>query len=153
MQLVCEAFLNEGEIPEVYTCDGDNIHPPLKILGVPEGARSLVLVMDDPDVPKTLRPDGMFDHWLVWNIPPETTFIPEGEEPQGVVGNNTRGNRGYTGPCPPDREHRYFFKLYALDRKLDLPQSSSKQELEESMQGAILAECSLMGRYNRPQNR
>ncbi len=153
MQLTCEFFQHEGEIPERFTCDGQNINPPLRIQGIPEGAKSLILIMDDPDVPAHVRADQMFDHWLVWNIPPSTTFIEEGKEPQGVIGKNTSGSRGYVGPCPPDREHRYYFRLYALSEELDLPPTASKKDVEIAMQGKVLARAELMGRYNRPQNR
>ena len=154
MKLESSVFRHEGSIPLKYTCDGENISPPLKISDVPEGAMSLVLIMDDPDVPKDIRPDGMWDHWLVWNIPPETTEILEGEEPKGVIGKNTGGRFGYGGPCPPDREHRYFFKLYALDTMLDLPaETTTKADLEAAMQGHILDQAELMGRYNRTESR
>ena len=150
MRLESSVFEHGGAIPAKYTCDGENINLPLKITDVPEGAKSLVLIMDDPDVPKNLRPDGMWDHWLVWNIPPETTGILEGKEPAGVVGKNTGGSFGYRGPCPPDREHRYFFKLYALDTMLDLsPEATTKSALEAAMQNHILSQVELMGRYDR----
>lgn len=150
MKLESSVFEHEGTIPSKYTCDGENISPPLKISEVPEDAKGLVLIMDDPDVPRNLRPDGMWDHWLVWNIPPETAEIPEGQDPKGIVGKNTRGTFGYRGPCPPDREHRYFFKLYALDTRLDLlAETTTKADLEETMQGHILEQAELMGRYNR----
>ena len=150
MRLESSTFEHEGSIPAKYTCDGENISPPLKISDVSEGAKSLVLIMDDPDVPKNLRPDGVWDHWLTWNIPPETSEIPEGQNPQGVVGKNTGGSFGYRGPCPPDREHRYFFKLYALDTTLDLPaDTTTKADLEKAMEGHILSQAELMGRYNR----
>lgn len=150
MKLESSAFKHEGAIPSKYTCDGENISPPLKISDATEGAKSLVLIMDDPDVPKSIRPDGMWDHWLVWNIPPETTEILEGQEPQGTIGKNTGGKFGYQGPCPPDREHRYFFKLYALGTTLDLsPATTTKKDLEAAMEGHILDQAELMGRYNR----
>ncbi len=150
MKLESSAFEHEGTIPAKYTCDGENISPPLKISDVPPGTKSLVLIMDDPDVPKSIRPDGMWDHWLTWNIPPEISEIPEGQEPSGVVGKNTGGSFGYRGPCPPDREHRYFFKLYALDIMLDLsPETTTKNDLEAAMQSYILSQAELMGRYNR----
>lgn len=150
MKLESAAFEHEGVIPSKYTCDGENISPPLRIADVRGEVKSLALIMDDPDVPKNLRPDGMWDHWLVWNIPPETTEIPEGQKPAGVVGKNTGGSFGYRGPCPPDREHRYFFKLYALDTMLDLsPEMATKTDLEEAMEGHTLERTELMGRYNR----
>ena len=149
MKLSSPAFQHEGTIPEKYTCDGGNINPPLIISDVPSGALSLALIMDDPDVPKDLKPDGMWDHWIVFNIPPGLSEIKEGEEPEGTHGKGSSQNLDYFGPCPPDREHRYFFKLYALDTKLDLPEKSGKQEVENAMKGHILAETELMGRYNR----
>lgn len=147
MKLESSAFEHEGVIPAKYTCDGENISPPLKISGVPPGTKSLFLNVDDPDVPKSIRPDGLWNHWLVWDISPETTEIPEGQEPQGIIGKNTGGKFGYQGPCPPDREHRYFFKLYALNTALNLPPETSKKEVEEAMTGLVLAKAELMGRY------
>ena len=149
MKLSSPASQHEGTIPEKYTCDGGNINPPLIISSVPSGALSLALIMDDPDVPKDLKPDGMWDHWIVFNIPPGLSEIKEGDEPEGTHGMGSSQNLDYFGPCPPDREHRYFFKLYALDTKLDLPEKSGKQEVESAMKGHILAETELMGRYNR----
>lgn len=149
MKLTSPAFEHEGKIPAKYTCDGENINPPLKIADVPSGAKSLVLIMDDPDVPKYLRKDGMWDHWVVFNIPPGVREIKEGEEPQGTHGIGTGSNLNYMGPCPPDREHRYFFKLYALDTELNLPEKATKQQIEKAMEGHILAETQLMGRYKR----
>ena len=105
--------------------------------------------MDDPDVPKHLRPDGMWDHWVVFNIPPNRTSLDEGEEPSGVRGIGTGQNLDYYGPCPPDREHRYYFRLYALDTELDLPEGATKKEVESAMEGHILEQAVLMGRYER----
>ena len=149
LRLTSPAFQHEGLIPSLHTCDDRNISPTLEIAGVPEGAVSLVLIMDDPDVPRDRRPDGMFDHWVVSDIPPSTRVIPEGTEPAGVPGSGTMGHRGYRGPCPPDCEHRYFFKLYALDTLFCLPEGSTKAEVEAVMAGHILAETVLMGRYDR----
>ena len=140
-----EAFEGGWSIPPKYTCDGENIIPPLQISGVPANAKSLVLVMEDPDASM-----GNFVHWLKWNIPVSTTEIMEGMEPLGVSGKGSRGTLTYVGPCPPDREHRYFFKIYALDSELDLPEGSNKLEVERFMKGHILASTELMGRYNRP---
>lgn len=152
MLLTSPAFNHNQSIPPKYTCDGENISPPLRISAVPTDAKSLVLVMDDPDVPKSIRPDGMWDHWLVFNIPPETKEIPEGREPSGIHGRGTGGNSNYMGPCPPDRQHRYFFKLYALDTKLDLPAGSSKKQIEEAMSGHILEQTELIGLYTRKRS-
>jgi len=149
MKLESTAFEHGGKIPSKHTCDGENSNPPLTIADVPSGAKSLVLIMDDPDVPKSIRKDGMWDHWVVFNIPPDLPEIKTGEEPEGVHGAGTGGNENYFGPCPPDREHRYFFKLYALDAKLDLPRKASKRQVEAAMEKHIIAQTELMGRYER----
>jgi len=149
MKLSSPAFEESGKIPAKYTCDGANINPPLEISDVPSTTKSLALIMEDPDVPKDLRPDGMWDHWVVFNIPPGTAEIPEGQEPPGTHGSGTSGNQNYFGPCPPDREHRYFFKLFALDRELDLHEKATKPELEKAMEGHVLEKTELMGRYER----
>ena len=149
MQLTSSEFEHQGNIPSKYTCDGANINPPLTITNIPENTKSLVLLMDDPDVPKNIREDGMWDHWVVFNIPPTTKTIFEGQEPPGIQGLNTGGVNGYGGPCPPDREHRYFFKLYALDIELDLSLSATKTEVEQAMQGHVLEKTELVGRYKR----
>jgi Raf kinase inhibitor-like YbhB/YbcL family protein len=152
MFLTSPAFSHEGRIPSKYTCDGENISPPLSIGDVPESAKSLVLLMDDPDVPTHIREDGIWDHWVVFNIPPGTTNIPEGVNPPGTIGNNTRDVAAYGGPCPPDREHRYFFKLFALNAMLDIPEGTSKKDVLAGMEGHITAHATLMGRYERAQN-
>jgi Raf kinase inhibitor-like YbhB/YbcL family protein len=149
MKLSSPAFEYGGTIPARYTCDDQNICPPLTISEVPAEAQSLVLIMDDPDVPKAIRADGTWDHWVVFNIPATIREIKEGIEPEGTPGKGTGGNMDYFGPCPPDKEHRYFFKLYALDTKLDLPKQSTKQQVEKSMEGHILEKTELMGRYQR----
>ncbi len=149
MKLGSPMFEQEGKIPSKYTCDGENISPPLTISDVPTEAKTLALIMDDPDVPKNLREDGMWDHWVVFNIPVSLCDIKEGEEPEGTHGVGSGGNLDYFGPCPPDREHRYFFKLYALDTELDLQEKATKQQVEEAMEGHIIANAELMGRYER----
>jgi hypothetical protein len=116
---------------------------------IPSNAKSLVLLMDDPDVPSSVRSDQMWDHWVIFNIPPETKSLAEHTTPPGVQGKNTSGHNKYEGPCPPDREHRYFFKLYALDKKLDLLSGASKKEVEQAMKGHILREAQLIGRYEK----
>src|SRR3989344_4297354 len=126
MKLESPAFTHNASIPAKYPCDGDRaLSPPLSISGMPEGAAALALLMDDPDVPKERRPDGMFDHWTLFNMPPGPTEILEGSA-AGTKGANTRGDLEYTGPCPPPEyepaEHRYFFRLYALDEPLNLPE-------------------------------
>lgn len=151
MQLTSSSFQHGSSIPSTYTCDGNNTNPPLSISDVPEGTRSLVLIMDDPDVPTSIRADGNWDHWLIWNIPADTKEIPENSVPNGaVVGKNTGGDNRYGGPCPPDRQHRYFFKLFALDTLLNLPNdSTTKADLLMAMDNHILAKAELMGTYNR----
>jgi Raf kinase inhibitor-like YbhB/YbcL family protein len=144
MKITSSAFRNGEVIPVKYTCDGEDVSPPLEFDDIPEKARSLALIMDDPDAPM-----GTWDHWLVWNIPPGTSDVPEGDSPQGVVGKNSWGKAAWGGPCPPDRQHRYFFKLYALDRHLTVPPASRKADLEKAMQGHILAQAQLMGVYDR----
>ncbi len=149
MKLTSPVFEQGGKIPAKYTCDGENINPPLTISDVPSETKSLVLIMEDPDVPKRLRADGMWDHWIVFNMPPNLTKIEEGKEPEGIHGIGTSKNLDYYGPCPPDREHRYFFKLYALNIQLNLPEKAAKQQVERAMENHILAKAELMGRYER----
>jgi len=144
VKLSSSAFTDGGNIPSKYTCDGANVSPPLKISEVPEGTESLALVMDDPDAPM-----GTFDHWVVWNIPRETQEIQEGKEPQGIQGRTDFGRTGYGGPCPPSGTHRYKFKLYALDTKLNLREGSRKRDLESAMRGHIIEEVVLTGNYRR----
>ena len=153
LRLTSSAFENGGMIPARFTCDEDRtINPALSITGVPEAAKSLALIMDDPDVPKALKPAGVFDHWVLFNILPTTNGIPEGGS-AGVAGANGAGQNTYTGPCPPAQyepsEHRYFFKLYALDATLPLSAGASKADVEKAMQGHIIAQTELMGRYKR----
>ncbi len=149
MKLSSPAFAEQEKIPSRYTCDGDNISPQIHIEDVPQQAQSLVLIMDDPDVPEHIRQDGMWDHWVVFDIPPDVREIPEATEPPGTPGLGTHGGTGYFGPCPPDREHRYFFKVYALDDKLGLPEKTDKKSVEEAMKGRILDQAELMGLYER----
>jgi len=144
MKIESTAFQNNQSIPSLYTCDGANINPPLTFSDIPAGAKSLALIMDDPDAPM-----GTWDHWIIFNIPPETKEIKEGLVPEGVLGVTSFRKTGYGGPCPPDREHRYFFKLYALDTILNLPEGSSKKEVEVAMSGHIIAQAELVGKYNR----
>jgi len=152
LTLTSSAFAHNGRIPSKFTCDGEQVNPPLAIGGVPAAARSLALIMDDPDVPKQLRPDGIFDHWILFNIPPETKEIASGVT-VGVPGANGAGKIEYTGPCPPPQyepsTHRYFFKLYALDTELPLPAGVSKKQIEKAMAGHIVAETQLVGLYKR----
>lgn len=149
VHLASPAFKEGGIIPSIYTCEGKNFSPPLEISDIPENAKSLVLIMDDPDVPAFIRPEKMYDHWIVFNILPNIQKIAQNIPPQGIHGKNTGGKNQYIGPCPPDREHRYFFKLYALDKMLDLHIGATKQQVESAMHGNIIAHCQLMGRYEK----
>jgi len=149
MNITSTAFEHEGNIPAKYTCDGTNTNPPLSFENIPMGTQSLALIMDDPDVPPSVREDRMWDHWIIWNIDQGMMEIKEGTEPEGVHGTTTSNTLSYVGPCPPDREHRYFFKLYAIDTLLSIPEGSSKAEVEGAMEGHILEEAILMGRYER----
>ena len=144
MKLISTAFKHNQAIPPEFTCDGDDVSPPLEISDVPKNAQSLALVMDDPDAPV-----GTWDHWVAFNIPPGTKNIPKGTEPEGIAGKNSWPRLGYGGPCPPSGTHRYFFKLYALDVELGLDKGATKKELENEMQGHILAKAELMGTYKR----
>ena len=138
------AFQTGGDIPAKFTCNGANVNPELKINGVPNGAKSLVLIVDDPDAPR-----GLFTHWILWNIDPKTTDIGENSVPTGgVQGTNDFGKRNYGGPCPPSGTHRYFFKIFALDSKLDLKPSAGRAELDGAMKDHVLAKAELIGRYS-----
>ncbi len=147
MKLSSPAFVHQGLIPALYTCEGKGINPPLKIQDVPAEAASLVLFIEDPDVPSFVRKDRMWDHWILFNLPPTTEEISEGSVPLCLIGRSTGGSVQYEGPCPPDREHRYFFKLYALDILLPLLEGATKKEVEAAMEGHLLAATVLMGRY------
>ena len=147
MELKSSGFENNGKIPSKYTCDGNNISPQLSISDVPKNAKSLVLIMDDPDA---VKPAGkIWDHWIVFNIHPETKEIPEAQEPQGVQGITSFGRLGYGGPCPPDAEHKYIFKVYALDTELDLGEGVTKEDVKKEMKEHIIEKTELTGRYER----
>lgn len=150
--LTSTAFPNNGSMPPAYTCDGANIIPPLVITDAPEGTLSYTLIMDDPDIPeaaKALVGSDTATHWLMFNIPPKTQVIEEGTEPAGTAGRSTLGKLFYAGPCPPDREHRYFFTLYALDTLLDLPEGATKAEVLAAQEGHVRMQAVLVGRYDR----
>jgi len=136
------AFINNGPIPTRYTCDGEDVNPPLSIQGIPQGTQSLALTVDDPDAPM-----GTWDHWIVWNISPSDE-IEENAVP-GAEGINDFRKHSYGGPCPPSGTHRYFFRVYALDTKLNLSLNSRKKDLEKAMQGHILAKGETVGHYSR----
>jgi len=136
------AFNHGGHIPPKYTCEGENVNPPLEINGLPERTRTVAMIVEDPDAPK-----GVYDHWVVWNISPNEA-IAENSKP-GETGKNSFGNIGYGGPCPPSGSHRYFFKVYALDTKLDLAAGADKKNLLEAMKDHILASGELMAHYEK----
>lgn len=145
MTLESPAFKTSTQIPSKYTCDGQDISPPLMISGVPVGAKSLALMVDDPDAPR-----GTWTHWTVWNMPASMAIIHEKTVPQGAVqGMTSFGKPGYGGPCPPYGIHRYRFKLFALDTMLDLKEDSDVKRLVVAMEGHTLALAELTGLYGR----
>jgi Raf kinase inhibitor-like protein, YbhB/YbcL family len=144
MKITSSAFQEGASIPSKFSCDGADSSPPLQIAEVPSGAKSLALIVDDPDAPS-----GLFTHWMVWNIPPQTSTVAEGSAPKGVHGANDFGKSGYGGPCPPSGTHRYYFKIFALDRELDLPSGAKRSQLDAAMKGHVVAQGELMGRYSR----
>lgn len=145
MDIISSAFEPEDTILQQYTCDGENINPPLEFVDVPLDAKSLVLIVDDPD-----SPTHVWSHWVLFNIPATTLEIAEGETPEGArVGVNDFGNKGYGGPCPADGEHRYLFKLIALDSMLDLPEGATKDAVEDAMEDHIIEQAELTGTYSR----
>jgi len=142
LRITSPVFENKGFIPAKYTCDGVDVNPPLNIEELPKGTQSLVLIVDDPDAPM-----GTWDHWVVWNIPP-VERIEEDSVP-GTEGLNDFRRRSYGGPCPPSGTHRYFFKVYALDTKLDLHPNSRKRDVERAMKEHVLAKGETVGLYRR----
>lgn len=150
MEITSTAFTHEGMIPRRFTCDGEDVSPPLGWKGVPEGTKSLMLTTDDPDAPRKT-----WVHWVLYNLPAARGALPEGVPPErtlaggGRQGTNDFGRIGYGGPCPPSGTHRYFFKLFALDAELELLPGATKEELLRAMEGHVLAEAQLMGRYRR----
>jgi Raf kinase inhibitor-like YbhB/YbcL family protein len=148
MQISSSAFGNAEKIPSKYTCDGTDILPPLRISDVPSGAKSLAIIMDDPD-----SPSGDFLHWTAWNILPANTEIAEGKAPGGAVeGKTDFGKTGYGGPCPSRGEHRYVFHLYALDTVLDLTPGADRSKLEAAIAGHVLEQAEFYGLYKRVGN-
>jgi Raf kinase inhibitor-like YbhB/YbcL family protein len=137
------SFKQNGMIPSVYTCEGKNINPSITIKNIPAKTMSLALIVDDPDAPK-----GTFDHWVIWNIDPSATTINENSAP-GTEGKNGSGKNGYMGPCPPSGTHHYYFKVYALNAKLNLAGGASKKQLEAAMKGHMLAKAELIGLYKK----
>jgi Raf kinase inhibitor-like YbhB/YbcL family protein len=148
------AFSHQETMPMQYTCEGDDHSPPLSWQGVPEQAKSLVLIVDDPDAPDPEAPKMTYVHWVLYNLPPNTTGLPEGvsstQLPPGTVqGLNDWNRLGYGGPCPPIGRHRYFFKLYALDSVLPIIQQPTKAEIEKAMEGHIISKVEIMGTYQK----
>lgn len=149
-ELTSPAFAPGQPIPRKYTCDGEDVSPPLQWSAPPAGSQSLALVVDDPDAPS-----GTWVHWLVYNLPASRSALPESVPPaahlpdQGKQGRNSWQNLGYGGPCPPGGTHRYFFRLYALDAALALPAGASSEQLRKAMQGHVLGQAETMGTYKR----
>ncbi|HVM86977.1 MAG TPA: YbhB/YbcL family Raf kinase inhibitor-like protein [Puia sp.] len=142
LKVSSSAFNNNHVIPGKYTCDGENVNPPLSIEQIPANAKSLAIVVDDPDAPA-----GTWVHWLMWNIP--LTYHIKENEASGIQGMNDFSRQNYGGPCPPNGTHRYFFKIYVLDNLLRLPVTSRKEQLEKVMNGHIIAYGELIGLYSR----
>ena len=151
IQISSSAFANGGTIPKQFTCDGADVSPQLDWSDVPQGTKSIVLIVDDPDAPA-----GTWVHWVLYNLPGNTNRISEGIQKQERLPNGARQGRndfrkiGYNGPCPPPgKVHRYFFKLYALDQALDLKAGAGKADVERAMKGHILTQGELIGKYGR----
>lgn len=145
LELRSTGFSHNGHIPPRYTCEGEDINPPLEIGNIPEGTQTVALIVEDHDAPR-----GIFDHWVVWNIPPNEAIAEKSN--LGISGTNSFGNTGYGGPCPPSGSHRYFFNVYALDTGLDLPAGSDKSALLAAMEGHILATGQLMAVYQKKKH-
>jgi len=146
MKLTSSAFEANGSIPSKYACDGENMSPPLKIADVPENAKSLALILFDPDAQQGKG----FTHWVLWNIDPKTSTIAENTPPSNaVIGQNGAGKNSWIAPCPPTGEHHYQFTLYALDTTLNLPESSEKSALEKAMEGHTIEKNMLVGLYQK----
>lgn len=145
MQIQSVMFQDNEFIPMQYTCEGENINPPLLFLEVPQEAVSLVLIVDDPDAIS-----GLWTHWVVFNIPPDTHEIGEGSTPPGIEGTTSYAKPGYGGPCPPNEPvHHYRFKLYALDTMLDLDESATREQIETAMSTHVIDEAELIGLYQK----
>jgi len=154
MRLTSSVFVHQGEIPREYTCDGEDLSPPLAWTGIPAGTKSMALIVDDPDAPDPKAPKMVYVHWVLYNIPPDAGGLPEAVKPAKLPTGTLEGlndwrRTGYGGPCPPIGRHRYFHKLYALDtvfRDLGKP---TKKQLLAVMEGHVLAEAELIGTYQR----
>jgi Raf kinase inhibitor-like YbhB/YbcL family protein len=153
-KLTSPAFAANGSIPAKYTCEGADISPALEWSGAPSGTKSFALIVDDPDAPDPAKPQRVYVHWVVYNIPANTTELPENAAkswlPSGTAqGSNDWGKQTYGGPCPPIGRHRYFFKLYALDAELNGLSNPNKAQLERAMQGHIVGNAELIGTYQK----
>jgi len=154
MTLTSTAFAANGAIPSLYTCDGKDVSPPLSWAGLPDGTKSLVLIVDDPDAPDPKAPKMTWVHWVLYNLPPTArglpAAVPPSKLPDGTLeGVNDWKLTGYGGPCPPMGRHRYFHKLYALDVMLPDLHKPTKAVIEKAMQGHLLAQTELVGTYQR----
>ena len=145
LKLTSSAFSDGGEIPRECGYKNGNKVPPLTVSGIPEGTKSLALIMDDPDAMEAVGK--VWVHWVVWNLQRNTEFLPGDDSMNGREGMTDFGEVGYGGPAPPDKRHTYVFKLYALDTKLDLPDKSTKADVEKAMEGHIIEQATLTGTY------
>ena len=145
MKISSPSFQEGGAIPDKFSKSGQNVNPALKIEGAPADAKSLLLIVEDPDAPV-----GLFTHWLAWNIDPKTTEIAENSVPKGAVqGTNDFPGSGYDGPQPPSGTHRYYFKIFALDRTLDVKSGAKRRDIDAAMRGHVIGQGELMGRYSK----
>ncbi|HJQ10076.1 MAG TPA: YbhB/YbcL family Raf kinase inhibitor-like protein [Gemmatimonadaceae bacterium] len=154
LKVTSSAFQQGGSIPTQYTCEGKDLSPPLQWSGLPNNAKSVAMIVDDPDAPDPAKPQRVYVHWVVYNISPQTTSLAENASKSGmpsgaVQGKNDWGNTAYGGPCPPIGRHRYFFKLYALDTTLTGLQNATKADLEKAMKGHVVDSGELMGTYQK----
>ena len=154
LSLSSSVFNDSGIIPLKYTCEGDDVAPPLEWDGTPDNAKSLVLIVDDPDAPDPEAPKMTWVHWVIYNLPPDVRGLPEAATTEMLPAGTEQGlndwqNIGYGGPCPPIGRHRYFFKLYALDTVLEGLSSPTKAEVEAAMQGHVIAQTELVGTYKK----
>ena len=150
MQITSPSFAPNGEIPRQFTCQGDDTSPELRIEGVPPGAKSLALIVEDPDAPDPAAPKRVWTHWVLYDLPPGTTRLSEGGDGDGALkGQNDWGKAAWGGPCPPIGRHRYFFRLYALDTELGDLGEPTKAELREAMEGHVVGQAELVGTYQK----
>jgi Raf kinase inhibitor-like YbhB/YbcL family protein len=154
LKLTSAAFVHEGAIPRIHTCEGKDVSPPLAWSGVPANAKSLVLIVDDPDAPDPAAPKMTWVHWVLYNIPPAATGLPQGVSPKELPAGTLQGisdfkRTGYGGPCPPIGRHRYFHKLYALDVMLADLKNPRKQDVETAMKGHVIERAVLIGTYKQ----